>query len=82
MKKLNKILAVASTVLFLTCTAGVETQAEVILNEKDIPVKLEYSSEAPSSDEIFRICKNLRIMLKKEETQSHLPTRKKYIQSV
>lgn len=52
MKKLNKILAVASTAMFLTCTVGVETQAEVILNEKGVPIELKYSSETPSLGEI------------------------------
>ncbi|MBQ3093098.1 MAG: hypothetical protein IJC57_02455 [Clostridia bacterium] len=72
MKKLNKILAVASTVLFLTCTAGVETQAEVILNEKGVPIELKYSSETPSLGEISQDMQILENYVKKRRSETKL----------
>ena len=77
MKKLNKILAVASTVMFLTCTAGVETQAEVILNEKGVPIELKYSSETPSLDEIFQDMQILENYVKKRINETKLDDQKK-----
>lgn len=76
MKKLNKILAVASTVMFLTCTAGVETQAGVILNEKGVPIELKYSSETPSLDEIFQDMQILENYVKKRRNETKLDYQK------
>lgn len=77
MKKINKILAVASTVMFLTCTVGVETQAKVTLNEKGVPIELKYSSKTPSLDEIFQDMQILENYVKKRRNETKLDDQEK-----
>ena len=51
MKKFNKILAIASAVMLISCVEGVSSRA-VKYNEKDVPYALELP-EKPTEDQVF-----------------------------